>query len=87
VIASCEIQGSSDSSIKNVIPNDIEKILTSSAVTEIFINGGVAYGFYTKYLAPKLHRPGIKLPSSSPANAAYSLEKLLTAWHAILQYL
>ena len=86
VIQSCEITGSSDSSIKNVKVNDIEMILSAADIKAIFSNGATSYNLYMKYCADKLGRPSLKLPSTSPANAAYSLERLIEAWSAIKDY-
>lgn len=82
-IASCEITGSSDASIRNAVPTDLSTILANSNVTRIFCNGAQSYRIYCKY---QLHRTGIeavKLPSTSPANAACSLDKLIEAWRII----
>ena len=87
VIGSCEITGSSDSSIKNVVANDISEILSCADIRAIFVNGKTAARYYEKYIYPKV---GIKmsvLPSSSPANAAYSEERLLEEWRVILDHL
>ena len=86
VIQSCEITGSSDSSIKNVKVNDLKKILSAADIKAIFSNGATSYNLYMKYCADKLGRPSVKLPSTSPANAAYSLERLIEAWSAIKDY-
>lgn len=86
VIRSCEITGSSDSSIKNVKVNNIEMILSAADIKAIFSNGATSYNLYMKYCADKLGRPSVKLPSTSPANAAYSLERLIDAWSAIKDY-
>lgn len=83
VIASCEIEGSSDSSIKNVIPNDLTKILTCADIRQIYTNGATASKLYKKYCLGKTHMEDIKLPSTSPANAAYSLKRLLEEWKII----
>lgn len=83
VIQSCEIVGSSDSSIKNVIPADIERVLNDSNICEIYANGGTAKKLYEKYVLKKTGREIIGLPSTSPANAAYSMEKLLEYWKVI----
>lgn len=83
VIHSCTVTGSSDSSIKNVVPNDISKILQNSKVTRIFTNGATAYKLYTKYIFPKTGIEAIKLPSTSPANAIFSLDKLEVHWKII----
>lgn len=80
VIASCEITGSSDSSIKNVIPADIERVLKNSSIEKIYANGNKAYELYMKYCFPDTGREIIKLPSTSPANAAFSLDKLIEIW-------
>lgn len=87
VIASCTIEGSSDSSIKNVVPNDLTGILSGSSVTGIFCNGGTSYKYYQKYQEPLLQKTAHKLPSTSPANAAWSLERLTAEWAAIRPFL
>lgn len=83
VIGSCEIEGSSDSSIRNVTVNDISQILKTADIKAIYLNGGKAYQLYQKYLFPSVLREGILLPSTSPANAAWNLEKLTNAWKMI----
>lgn len=83
VIASCEIEGSSDNSIKNVIPNDLTRILTCADIRRIYTNGATASKLYKKYCFGQTHMEDIKLPSTSPANAAYSLERLLEEWKII----
>lgn len=85
VIKSCEITGSSDSSIKEVVPVDIESILQKSQIEKIYANGGKAYQLYMKYIFPNTKRDIIKLPSTSPANASYSLERLLEIWKKEIQ--
>lgn len=81
VIESCSIIGSSDSSIRDVTVTDLTPLLQTSHIgTRIFTNGGTAYRLYQKYLLPQVGIPTCKLPSSSPANAAWSLEKLTAAW-------
>ena len=76
VISSCEITGSSDSSIKNIVPNDINEILKNSNITKIFVNGKMAFNLYNKHIKDKIGQESIYLPSTSPANATFSLEKL-----------
>ena len=83
VIASCNIEGSSDSSIKEVIPNDLSCILNVADIQQIYCNGGTSHRLYEKYCEPVLGRTAIKLPSTSPANAAYRLEKLVEQWARI----
>lgn len=80
VIQSCEITGSSDSSIKNVVPMDFSKMLEQSAITRIYANGTTAAKLYQKYCEGTTGIPIITLPSTSPANATFSLEKLIEAW-------
>ena len=85
VIESCSIVGSSDSSIRDVTPADLRPILAGSRVgTRIFTNGGRASALYAKYLLPTLGIPSVPLPSTSPANAALSLERLEERWGAVL---
>lgn len=83
VIASCDIEGSSDSSIRNVIPNDLSVILNTADIKQIYVNGKTAERYYNKYLRDKYGREAICLPSTSPANAAWSLEKLINEWKII----
>ena len=83
VIQSCTIQGSSDSSIKDVVVNDFSEILAKSSVTKIYVNGGKAYQLYDRYARKETGIPAIKLPSTSPANAAWKVERLIEAWKCI----
>lgn len=82
-IGQCEITGSQDSSIKNVVPNDISCILASAPIKRIFCNGGTSHMYYQKLIYPKTNIEAVKLPSTSPANAAWSLERLISAWSVI----
>ncbi len=86
VIAECEITGSSDSSIKNVIPNDIGKILADSNIKAIFVNGRTAEKYYIRFTEPIIGKKAIRLPSTSPANAAWSLEALCAEWRILKEY-
>lgn len=83
VIGSCDIEGSADSTIKNAIPNDLSIILDNSDIKHIFVNGKTSEKYYNKYQKSKINRNAKCLPSTSPANAAYSLEKLIDAWKVI----
>ena len=85
VIAECDIIGSSDSSIRNVIPNDISRILRDAPIRQIYTNGGTAFKLYEKYCLPLTRQKAIRLPSTSPANAAYSLERLILEWSVYLK--
>lgn len=83
VIASCNINGSSDSSISDVEVNDLNMIITNSSVKHIYTNGNLADKLYHRYFDTIIDLPVTKLPSTSPANAAYSLDKLLIYWRVI----
>jgi hypoxanthine-DNA glycosylase len=83
VIASCEITGSSDATIRNVKPNDLSLILKTAEIQAIYANGAKAFDLYQKYIFPVTKRKAEKLPSTSPANAGYSLERLVEAWRSI----
>ena len=80
VIASCDITGSADSSIKNVYANNLSVILDKADIRAIFVNGRTAEKMYVRYIEPETNRTAICLPSTSPANAAWSLEKLIAEW-------
>ena len=82
-IASCDIVGSSDSSIKNVVPNDLTPILEGAKIEKIFVNGKTSEKYYNKYVRDKIGRKAVCLPSTSPANAAWSLERLVEVWRVI----
>ena len=85
VIQSCDIKGSSDSSIKNVQPTDIGMILEKTNITRIYANGNKAGQLYKRYQFPVTGIEALVLPSTSPANAAWSLERLCEAWQVILE--
>lgn len=85
VIASCEIVGSADNTIKNVTPNDISIILNNAPITRIFVNGKTAEKYFNTYIKPIIHRSAITLPSTSPANATYSLNKLINEWQILVK--
>jgi hypoxanthine-DNA glycosylase len=78
VIHSCEIEGSADSSIKNVVVNNIDEIVSKTAITKIITNGRKADELYNKYIKADIEC--VCLPSTSPANAAWSLERLIDFW-------
>ena len=83
VIQSCDIIGSSDASIQNVIANDLSDILSHAPVERIIVNGRTAERFYQKYTENRILRAAICLPSTSPANAAWKLEDLIEEWKII----
>lgn len=83
VIQSCEITGSADSSIRNVVANDLTEILNVANIRQIYTNGNTASKLYQKYIFPKTGMENVKLPSTSPANAGSNLEQLIEAWSCI----
>ncbi len=83
VIASCRISGSADSSIRDAKPNDISMILEGAGIRNIFCNGWTSFQLYNRYLLPRTEREAICLPSTSPANAAWSLDRLIDAWKSV----
>ena len=83
VIGSCDIDGSSDASIRNATVNDISLILKTAQIKAVFLNGKKAFSLYQKYMYPEVKREGICLPSTSPANAMWSVEKLAAEWQQI----
>ena len=87
VIASCDIMGSSDASIRNAVPNDLTPILETASIRQIFTNGGTAHRLYRKYIYPLTGREDAVLPSTSPANAARSLDTLINAWQPVREAL
>ena len=84
-IQSCVITGSSDSSVKDVVPNDLSVIISNSRVTQIFCNGALSHKMYMKYIYPQTKIEAVKLPSTSPANAAFSMERLYEQWKIIAE--
>ena len=87
VIASCDITGSSDSSIKNVVANDLTEMLEKADIRQIFVNGKTAEKYYNKYIRDKIVRDAVCLPSTSPANAGWSFDRLVEAWRVIKEYI
>ena len=85
VIYSCEIEGSADSSIKNAVPTDIAKILETADIKQVFTNGKKADELYRKYQEKKTAMPSVCLPSTSPANAAWSLDRLIEKWKSEIE--
>ena len=80
VIQSCDIKGSSDSSIKNVVPTDLGQIISNSRIERVYCNGAASGNYYKKYQQKVLGIEAEVLPSTSPANAAYSLDRLIGIW-------
>lgn len=84
-LESCTITGASDASIRDVVPNDIASLLAKAPIEAVFCNGATAYRIYTKYLLPVSGIPAVKLPSTSPANAACRPETLREVWGEALK--
>lgn len=82
-IASCDIAGSSDASIRNARTNDISLILDHSSIERICCNGRKSHELYCRYIEPQTGRSAVCLPSTSPANAVWTLDKLTEAWREV----
>ena len=80
VIASCDVTGSADASIKNVVPAYIERITGAAPIERVVCNGGTAGRLYKRYLQERTGLSAVVLPSTSPANAAWRLERLVERW-------
>jgi hypoxanthine-DNA glycosylase len=80
VIHSCEITGSSDSSIRHAIPNNLSEIFQTADIRAVYTNGKTADAWYRKYNKREAHC----LPSTSPANASWTIAKLEEAWRVIV---
>ena len=79
-IARCVIEGSSDASIEQVVPNDLHPIFAGSRICKVFCNGKKSWEMYRRHIQPVIGRDAVCLPSTSPANASWSLERLILAW-------
>lgn len=84
VIESCDIIGSSDSSIKNVVPADIAGLIRGTRIERVYVNGTLAKNLYDRFILETTGIDAVKLPSTSPANARFSLEQLIESWSVIL---
>lgn len=84
VIEECDIIGSADNTIKNVVTADVQKVIRDSHIHYIYVNGKTAEKYYKKYLEQQLHIEAVVLPSTSPANAAFSKERLVIEWKRML---
>lgn len=85
VIASCDIEGSSDASVKNAVPVDIARVTAIAPIRRVICNGGLAVKLYRQHLLPLTGIEALTAPSTSPANAAWSLTRLTAAWGALLK--
>ena len=82
-IGKCSVEGSADSSIRDVVPNDLSVVLNNASIRAIYCNGKTSYNCYSRYIAKTIERDAVVLPSTSPANAAYPLDRLTEAWRII----
>ena len=85
VIHSCSIEGSSDSSITDVVPNDFTELFARTQLLAVAANGTKAYELYQKYVYPVTKRGIIKMPSTSPTNAAWNLARLTAAYRELFE--
>lgn len=86
VLADCDITGASDASIRNPKPNNLNQVLNNAPVKAVLLNGATAYNLYQRFFST-IMLPAIRLPSTSPANAVFSLSDLEEKWHVLLNYL
>lgn len=86
-LQSCEIDGASDASIRNAVPNDVAALIQKYDIKAVFCNGSAAMKFYKKFHFPQTNIQAMALPSTSPANASYSLHQLKEQWNVIKEYL
>ena len=86
-IEECDITGSSDSSIRNAVPTDLPRLLRSADIRAVFVNGAAAERVYRRWQLPLTGLEAQRLPSTSPANAAWSFERLAEAWRVILDWM
>lgn len=84
VIESCDVRGSSDASIRNVVPTDVARVTSVAPVRSVLCNGGTAARLYHRWLEPVTGIAAVTLPSTSPANAAWSVERLTGRWREVL---
>lgn len=84
VIYSCDIKGSADSTIRNVVPTDLKSLIAKTQIKQVFCNGKTSGSYYLKYQKESTGISAITLPSTSPANAAWNLERLVEEWRIIV---
>ena len=83
--ASCEAEGSADASLRQVVPNDVAGLMRTHGIRRVYCNGRTAAALYRRFILPESGVEAVTLPSTSPANAAWSLDRLIGAWRVILQ--
>ena len=80
----CDVDGSMDQAIRNVVPTDLKKVFVQADIRTVLANGSLAGRIYQRFQQKETGLPCTVLPSTSPANAAWSLEKLCAAWAPFL---
>ena len=86
VLAECDIEGASDTSIRNAVPNRLTDITRTAPIEAVFCTGAKSYELYNRYCASDVAIPAVKLPSTSPANAACGFERLCAEYAAIFEH-
>ncbi|MDL2293509.1 DNA-deoxyinosine glycosylase [Ruminococcaceae bacterium OttesenSCG-928-D13] len=86
-LESCRITGASDASIRDPVPNNVAALVTEKGITHVFCNGAASHRLYEKFHRPATGIAALRLPSTSPANAAFSFERLLEAWQPVAEFL
>ena len=84
-IEECDTIGASDSSVKNAVPTEIPKLLAETKVEKILCNGALSKKVYDKYQLERTGMPAVQMPSTSPANAVWSLDRLVEEWGKVLR--
>lgn len=84
VLERCDIAGSADATIQNAVPNDVGALIEETGITRVLANGSAAYALYMKHIFPQTGVTPVRLPSTSPANASWPLERLIGAWRSAL---
>lgn len=87
VLASCEIEGASDASIRDARPNDLRRVLDAAPIQAVFCSGAKAHELYVRHCEKACGMGATRLPSTSPANAAWDLDRLVQAWSVVVDAL
>ncbi|MGD9559246.1 MAG: DNA-deoxyinosine glycosylase [Oscillospiraceae bacterium] len=87
VLERCEITGAQDSSIRAAQPNDIAALVRQTQIEAVFCNGAAAHRLYSRHCQAATGLAAVRLPSTSPANAAFSFQRLLAAWQPLRAYM
>jgi hypoxanthine-DNA glycosylase len=86
VLASCERDGAADSAIRNAVPTDIPGLIARHPrIHTIFLNGTTAARLFARFHGATVALPTVRLPSTSPANAAIPYSHKLEQWTAVVR--